>query len=99
VHRYLLSFPTRRSSDLLDYEEGKYPQLQKQQVAVAFLIALETAMRLGEIINLDWANVNFSQRYCTLVDTKNGDRRDVPLSSTARSEEHTSELQSRFDLV
>jgi len=76
---------TSQILEALDYEEGKYPQLQKQQVAVAFLIALETAMRLGEIINLDWANVNFSQRYCTLVDTKNGDRRDVPLSSTARS--------------
>lgn len=52
-----------------------------QQVAVAMLLALETCMRAGEIIGLEWANVH--RRHVTLPQTKNGDARDVPLSSRA----------------
>ena len=40
-------------------------------------------MRQGEIWGLDWAQVNLAGRYVTLLDTKNGMRRDVPLSKRA----------------
>lgn len=46
--------------------------------------AIETAMRQGEILKLHWEHVNLSQRVATLHDTKNGSRRDVPLSLRAR---------------
>lgn len=49
-----------------------------------FVFAIETAMRQGEILNLRWENVNLSQRVATLLETKNGTRRDVPLSLRAR---------------
>lgn len=45
--------------------------------------ALETGMRRGEMITLCWENVDFRNRVATLRDTKNGDRRVVPLSSMA----------------
>lgn len=45
--------------------------------------ALETAMRLGEITSLRWENVNLLKRVAFLPLTKNGDSRDVPLSSAA----------------
>jgi integrase len=53
------------------------------QVAVAVLLALETAMRAGEMLGLEWSRVNLEAQYVSLPETKNGDRRDVPLSSRA----------------
>jgi integrase len=49
----------------------------------AFLFAIETAMRAGEVIGLTWAHVNLESRVCHLPMTKNGTARDVPLSQEA----------------
>lgn len=54
-----------------------------QRVGLAFLFALETAMRSGEIVGLDWRDVHLGARYVVLRTTKNGDRREVPLSPAA----------------
>lgn len=43
-------------------------------------IALLTAMRYGEIVQLRWRDVNFDARFLTLHETKNGSRRIVPLT-------------------
>ena len=53
-----------------------------KQVSDMFLLAIETGMRLGELLSLKWDNV--SEKHVTLLDTKNGDRRHVPLSIKAR---------------
>lgn len=53
------------------------------QVAVAMLLALETAMRAGEMLGLTWADVHLQAQYVSLPKTKNGDQRDVPLSTRA----------------
>ncbi len=44
-------------------------------------IALATGMRHGEIINLKWEDIDFSSRTITLHETKNGDRRIIPLTN------------------
>lgn len=62
--------------------DGSPPENASQRVAVAFLFALETAMRAGEILGLTWADVH--AKSVTLPRTKNGDRREVPLSTRAR---------------
>ncbi|MGR3549546.1 tyrosine-type recombinase/integrase [Pseudooceanicola sp.] len=49
----------------------------------AFLFAIETAMRAGEIVGLEWSRVDLSQRVCKLPKTKNGTARDVPLTVEA----------------
>lgn len=54
-----------------------------QQLGIAFLVALESAMRLGEIIGLRWEYVYLDRQFVTLPDTKNGTKRDVPLSRSA----------------
>jgi integrase len=54
-----------------------------QRVGLAFLFALETAMRSGEICALTWAHVHLSSQYVTLPKTKNGDEREVPLTLRA----------------
>jgi integrase len=47
------------------------------------LVALETAMRRGELLSLQWSDVDLDQRHATLWKTKNGDKRLVPLSTVA----------------
>lgn len=54
-----------------------------QRIGLAFLFALETAMRSGEIVGLQWADVNLPAQFVTIRKTKNGDARDVPLSTAA----------------
>lgn len=45
--------------------------------------ALETAARRGEIFYLRWEDVDFSEPEAVLRNTKNGETRSAPLSSTA----------------
>ena len=47
------------------------------------LLALETAMRRGEILALRWEHIDLKRRVAHLPETKNGSTRDVPLSSAA----------------
>lgn len=67
----------------LGYEEDKKPIQVRQRVAIMFLFALETGMRISEICNLDWNNVHINSRYLHIPDSKNDDSRDVPLSNRA----------------
>jgi integrase len=47
------------------------------------LIALETACRLGELLELTWENTNLEKRIAKLAMTKNGEPRTIPLSPRA----------------
>ena len=48
-------------------------------------IAIETAMRQGELLALRWEHVDLKARTAHLEDTKNGESRTVPLSRRAGS--------------
>src|SRR5207249_12272052 len=76
-HPDLHSFPTRRSSDLGDFN-------RKRVSAFTDRIGTRVASEL-----------------CTVIDdgTLPGRRGSLNVDDHGRSEEHTSELQSRFDLV
>lgn len=62
--------------------DGGVPRTISDRVALAFLFAIETAMRAGEILGLQWADVG--EKSVELPMTKNGDLRRVPLSPRAR---------------
>jgi len=47
------------------------------------LLAVETAMRRGEIVGLRWEHIDLERRVAHLPATKNGSARDVPLSTKA----------------
>lgn len=47
------------------------------------ILALETAMRRGEILGLRWEDIDYSKRTAFLQVTKNGESRTVPLSTRA----------------
>jgi integrase len=65
----------------LGYQEACLA-LPSQRVAVAFLLAIETAMRSGEMLGLTSRSVDFERR-CPSADDKNGGARNVPLSTRA----------------
>lgn len=62
--------------------DGGVPETQSHRVALAFQFAIETAMRSGEILGLTWDRVR--EKSVKLAKTKNGDAREVPLSTRAR---------------
>lgn len=83
----LISLPTVRnardrrvSGDELDAICGA-----SRSPDLVFLIrlAVETAMRRGELVDLQWAHIDLERRVAHLPDTKNGDARDVPLTTAA----------------
>lgn len=69
--------------EALNYHPGTPPQTKSHQVTIAWLLALETAMRAGELVNLVWSDVHLDERYVQLEKTKNGTSRQVPLSKQA----------------
>jgi len=50
---------------------------------IIVLIAISTGMRYGEIVNLTWADVDLARKRIILQETKNGDRRAVPIAGAA----------------
>lgn len=65
------------------YLEHEMCKTTTSRVGAAFLFAIETAMRAGEIEKLKWEDVDLKEQVATLHETKNGYKRDVPLSTEA----------------
>lgn len=66
-----------------EYAPGIRLQSVIQRVGAAFLFAIETGMRTGEIASLTWANVDLKAQVATVTQSKNGRPRRVPLSDEA----------------
>src|SRR5437667_12100438 len=45
-------------------------------------VALHSGMRLGEILNLRWYDLDFSSGFILVRDSKNGESRHVPMDGT-----------------
>jgi len=59
-------------------QESKNPYLY-----IVVIVALSTGMRHGEIMNLTWWDIDFTNRRILLMETKNGERRYSPLVGKA----------------
>lgn len=59
-------------------------ELNLAYLADIIVVAIETGMRCGEILSMRWEDVNFINRRVLLRDTKNGDSRQIPLSSRVK---------------
>ena len=57
----------RRICHHLEYDELQVPAMKKQRVALAFLFAIETAMRAGEICGITWQHIDLSRRAIALL--------------------------------
>lgn len=56
---------------------------ESDHLSAIIMLALETAMRRGELVSIQWKNVFLKECHLRLLDTKNGESRDVPLSKKA----------------
>jgi len=78
--------PNSRSRRL---QYGEYRRLMREIVVgrpslrPVVRLAIYTAMRRGELCSLEFAQINYRERFAHLSVTKNGDKRDVPLSRRA----------------
>lgn len=77
--------PNGRDRRLLPGEEEKLLGALGRTLKPLFQLALETAMRQGELLSLQWKYVDTARRVAHLPETKNGEARNVPLSTTAVS--------------
>jgi len=50
------------------------------------IMALHTGMRRGEILNLKWNCVNFTQKFITILNSKSGKSRQIPISTKLLNE-------------
>jgi integrase len=49
------------------------------------VLALFTGMRRGEILGLKWPDIDFKRNIITLLDTKNGEKREVPMNGHVKT--------------
>ena len=61
-------------------------QSQNPYLKHLVVVAIETAMRRGELLKLEWKHINLKDRTAYLPTTKNGSPRTVPLSTRAIQE-------------
>lgn len=73
-------------------DRGRTPWLRP-----LIILAIETAMRRGELVGLRWGDVDLDTRVAHLDMTKNGERRDVPLSLRATTILREIATFQRFD--
>ena len=59
-------------------------ELNLDYIADIIAVAIETGMRCGEILSMRWEDVDFINRRVLLRETKNGDSRQVPLSTRVK---------------
>lgn len=87
--RRLLPEEEARLLAALDGGRGENGQFttgaRNQWIKPLVLLALETAMRRGELLALTWGNVDLKDQIAHLEMTKNGESRTVPLSRKAVS--------------
>ena len=75
--------PAGRDRRLGPGELEKLLEFSSEEMNQVIRFALETAMRRGELAGMTWEMVDLKKRIVTLPETKNGQKRIVPLSSVA----------------
>lgn len=75
---------TRRLED--DEEDRLLTACQQSMNPLLYpivVLAIETAMRLSELLDMEWKDIDIKKRTIVLSDTKNGTARTIPLSLRA----------------
>lgn len=96
-----------RKAKLLEENNRRLRYLSKEECQVLLSVcykhlgpivvcALHTGMRKGEILNLQWDNVDLKHGFILLDVTKNGERREIPINDTLRTT--LSSLVRRIDV-
>lgn len=74
--------PERNQRDrwLTDEEESRLLRACAPWLRDLVLVALNTGMRMGELLELTWRGVDFGRRTVTVFRSKNGERRTIPVN-------------------
>ncbi|MEM5370291.1 site-specific integrase [Paraburkholderia azotifigens] len=75
--------PPSRDQVLSPEDEVRLLAAASTELQWAIILALETAARQGELLNLRWRDVDLKKRVMRITEAKNGHPRSVPLSSRA----------------
>lgn len=75
--------PSGRDRRLEPGEEEKLLGALGITLRPLFQLALETALRQSELLALEWKHINLARQVAHLPETKNGEARNIPLSSHA----------------
>lgn len=84
-----ISLPSKSKARDRRLEHGEEERLIKvaneygNSIAEIIILAIETGMRRGELVKMEWNNIDLKSRTALLLDTKNTEDRKVPLSSRA----------------
>lgn len=57
----------------------------RAQLKAIVILALNTGMRRGEILNLKWHDVDFRRNIIYLLRTKNNEKREIPINEAVRT--------------
>lgn len=71
----------RKERLLTPGEEQRLFQASAPHLRQILMVALQTGMRLGEILGLTWAQVDFGKRLIRVERTKSGQNRLIPMNS------------------
>ncbi len=63
-----------------DEEKRLFEAIDDHWIKPIVICALQTGMRKTEILDLTWDCVDFTQKYITVLQTKNGKSRQIPIS-------------------
>lgn len=74
---------------LLKAAEGSY-------VRSLIIVALKTAMRRNELLNMKWENIHMKERYLDVLKTKSGKPRKLPIGNTLLKEFENIERKSEY---
>jgi len=80
-----LKVPPGRTRFLEQEEINKLLSNCSGNLKAIVTVALFTGMRFGEIIGLKWHDIDFKRDIITLLNTKNGEKREVPMNSIVKN--------------
>jgi len=64
----------------------QFDDYRAKHLKPVIVTALNTGMRLSEIVGLKWENIDLQNNFILLDDTKSGKRREIPINDTVRRE-------------
>lgn len=83
-HQRPLRADNRRLRYLSLEEMDRLLAVADEALRPLLIAALQTGLRRGELFHLTWQDVDFKQGVIRVLQTKNGERREIPMSDTLR---------------
>jgi len=80
----LFKVPDKRIRYLEKEEIGKLLSHCCEHLKPIVIVALHTGMRKGEILGLKWHDIDIKRNIIHLYDTKNGEKREVPMNEVVQ---------------